>query len=128
MEKVKPGGLMVFITSKGTLDKVNSSLRDYLHERAAFVGAIRLPNTAFKENANTEVTTDIVFLRKLAIGEKPNGPAWLNLAEHRNAAGASFQINEYFAANPHMMLGRVANEAGKMYRGRMNRRLISRCP
>ncbi len=116
MEKVKPGGLMVFITSKGTLDKVNSSLRDYLHERAAFVGAIRLPNTAFKENANTEVTTDIVFLRKLAIGERPNGPAWLKLAEHRNAASVSFQINEYFAANPHMMLGTMA-EAGKMYRG-----------
>ncbi len=116
MEKVKPGGLMVFITSKGTLDKVNSSLRDYLHERAALVGAIRLPNTAFKQNANTEVTADIVFLRKLTAGEKPGGQAWLNLAEHRNAEGAAFQINEYFAANPHMMLGTMA-EAGKMYRG-----------
>ena len=100
MEKVKPGGLMVFITSKGTLDKVNSNLRDYLHERAAFVGAIRLPNTAFKQNANTEVTADIVFLRKLATGEKPASPAWLNLAEHRNAEDVAFQINEYFAANP----------------------------
>jgi len=116
MEKVKPGGLMVFITSKGTLDKVNSSLRDYLHERAAFVGAIRLPNTAFKQNANTEVTTDIVFLRKLTPGEKPSGPSWLNLAEHRNADAVVFQINEYFAANPQMMLGTMA-EAGKMYRG-----------
>ena len=116
MEKVKPGGLMVFITSKGTLDKVNSNLRDYLHERAAFVGAIRLPNTAFKQNANTEVTADIVFLRKLATGEKPASPAWLNLAEHRNAEDVAFQINEYFAANPHMMLGTMA-DSGKQYRG-----------
>jgi N12 class adenine-specific DNA methylase len=116
LEKVKPGGLMVFITSKGTLDKVNSSLRDYLHERAAFVGAIRLPNTAFKQNANTEVTADIVFLRKLNVGEKPSGPSWLSLAEHRNAEGTAFQVNEYFAANPQMMLGTMA-EAGKMFRG-----------
>ena len=115
MEKVRPGGLMVFITSKGTLDKVNSSLRDYLYDKADFLGAIRLPNTAFKQNANTEVTTDIVFLRKLATGEKPSGPAWLKLAEHRNAEGAVFQINEYFAANPHMMLGTMA-QAGTMYR------------
>jgi N12 class adenine-specific DNA methylase len=116
IEKVKPGGLLVFVTSKGTLDKINSSLRDYLHERAAFVGAIRLPNTAFNQNANTEVTTDIVFLRKLSAGERPSGPPWLNLAEHLNAEGVAFQINEYFAANPHMMLGMMA-EAGKMYRG-----------
>ncbi len=116
MEKVKPGGLMVFITSKGTLDKVNSSLRDYLHERAAFVGAIRLPNTAFMQNANTKVTADIVFLRKLATGQRPSVPAWLNLAEHVNAEGVAFKINEYFAANPYMMLGTITEE-GKMYRG-----------
>ncbi|MEO6754371.1 MAG: DEAD/DEAH box helicase family protein, partial [Chthoniobacteraceae bacterium] len=116
VEKVKPGGLMVFITSKGTLDKVNSSLRDYLHERADFVGAIRLPNTAFKQNANTEVTADIVFLRKLDVGQRPSGTAWLALAEHVNADGTAFQINEYFAANPRMMLGTMA-EDGKMYRG-----------
>jgi N12 class adenine-specific DNA methylase len=115
IEKVRPGGLMVFITSKGTLDKVNSSLRDYLYDKADFLGAIRLPNTAFKQNANTEVTTDIVFLRKLADGEKPSGPTWLKLAEHINGDGLSFQINEYFAANPHMMLGTMAN-AGTMYR------------
>ena len=73
VEKVRPGGLLVFITSKGTLDKVNSSLRGYMAERTDFVGAIRLPNTAFKQNANTEVTTDIVFLRKLLPGERPQG-------------------------------------------------------
>src|SRR6266566_6774594 len=112
---VRPGGLVVFVTSKGTLDKVNSHLRAYLNDKADFLGAIRLPNTAFKRNANTEVTTDIVFLRRLAAGERPSGITWLNLAEHANRDGAVFQINEYFAANPHMMLGHMAN-AGAMYR------------
>ena len=115
VEHVRAGGLIAFITSKGTLDKVNSSLRGYLAEKVDFVGAIRLPNTAFKKNANTEVTADIVFLRKLADGEKASGPAWLNLAEHVNRDGVRFQINEYFAAHPHMMLGQMAN-AGTMYR------------
>ena len=114
-EKVRPGGLIAFVTSKGTLDKVNSGLRDYLAERIDLLGAIRLPNTAFKRNANTEVTTDIVFLRKLHEGEQPSGSAWKNLAEHVNADGEAFQINEYFAAHPRMMLGRMAN-AGTMYR------------
>ena len=113
--KVRPGGLLAFITSKGTLDKVNSSLRGYLADRVDFLGAIRLPNTAFKRNANTEVTTDIIFLRKLHDGEKPGGPTWQKIAEHVNRDGVPFQVNEYFAAHPHMMLGRMAN-AGTMYR------------
>ena len=115
VQQVKPGGLIVFITSKGTLDKINSGLRDYLYDRADFIGAIRLPNTAFQQNANTEVTTDIIFLRRLAEGEKPSGPAWTKLAEHINNQGESFQINEYFAANPRMMLGTMAL-ASTMYR------------
>ena len=109
-------GLMVFITSKGTLDKVNSSLRDYLYDKADFLGAIRLPNTAFKQNANTEVTTDIVFLRRLAEGEKPSGPAWLKLAEHINADGVAFQINEYFAAQPAHDARARWRTPGTMYR------------
>src|SRR6266511_3175 len=112
--KVRPGGLVVFVTSKGTLDKTSSHLRAYLSDKADFLGAIRLPNTAFKRNANTEVTTDIVFLRR-STGERPSGIRWLNLAEHANRDGAVFQINQYFAANPHMMLGHMAN-AGTMYR------------
>jgi N12 class adenine-specific DNA methylase len=115
LEQVRPGGLMVFITSKGTLDKVNSGLRSYLSDKADLLGAIRLPNTAFKQNANTEVTTDIIFLRKLAGGEKPGGPPWQKLSEHVNGDGVGFQINEYFASNPHMMLGSMALE-GTMYR------------
>lgn len=115
LEKVRPGGLLVFITSKGTLDKAYSGLRDYLHDKVNFIGAIRLPNTAFKENANTEVTTDIIFLRRLATGERPSGPDWLNLEEHINAEGSRFQINEYFVNHPEMMLGTMAHE-GTMYR------------
>ena len=61
LEKARPGGLVAFITSMGTMDKEDARLRDYLHERAELLGAIRLPNTAFKQNANTEVTTDMVF-------------------------------------------------------------------
>ena len=114
LAKVRPGGLLAFITSKGTLDKVDPNLREYLNERADLLGAIRLPNTAFKQNANTEVTTDIVFLRKRAEGEVPTGPDWLKLAEHANRAGEVFRINEYFAARPHMMLGEMAL-AGTMY-------------
>jgi N12 class adenine-specific DNA methylase len=113
--KVRPGGLVVFVTSKGTLDKTNSHLRSYLGDKADFLGAIRLPNTAFRQNANTEVTSDIVFLRRLANGDQPSGPPWQNLAEHVNRDGARFRINEYFAAHPHMMLGHMAN-AGTMYR------------
>ncbi len=72
--KVRPGGLVVFVTSKGTLDKANSHLRTYLGDKADFLGAIRLPNTAFRQNANTDVTSDIVFLRRLANGDKRSGP------------------------------------------------------
>ena len=107
--KVRPAGLVVFVTSKGTLDKANSHFRAYLGGKADFLGAIRLPNTAFKQNANTEVTSDIVFLRRLQNGEKPSGPAWKDSADHVNHEGASFRINEYFASNPHMMLGHMAN-------------------
>ena len=60
LEKVRPGGLLLFVTSRGTLDKVDGALREYLSQQADFLGAIRLPNDAFKRNANTEVTTDIV--------------------------------------------------------------------
>jgi N12 class adenine-specific DNA methylase/predicted O-methyltransferase YrrM len=115
IRKVRPGGLIVFVTSKGTLDKANSHFREYLADKVNFAGAIRLPNTAFKQNANTEVTSDIVFLRRLENGEKPTGPAWQNLAEHVNREGETFRINEYFVNRPHMMLGHMAN-AGTMYR------------
>lgn len=114
MQKTRPGGLVTFITSMGTMDKRDSSLRDYLSERAEMLGAIRLPNTAFKENANTEVTTDIIFLRRLEQGEAPCGHDWRELAEHINAEGITFQINRYFARHRAMMCGHMA-AAGRMY-------------
>jgi N12 class adenine-specific DNA methylase len=114
LEKARPGGLVAFITSMGTMDKQDSGLRDYVRERAELVGAIRLPNTAFKENANTEVTTDIIFLRRLEQGEAPKGQLWSELDEHVNAEGVKFQINRYFANRPRMLCGHMAEE-GTMY-------------
>jgi N12 class adenine-specific DNA methylase/SAM-dependent methyltransferase len=115
LEKVRPGGLLLFITSKGTLDKEDSTLREYLAQRANLVGAVRLPNDAFKRNANTEVTTDIVMLRKLNPGETSSGPAWKETAEHVNAKGETIYINEYFVQRPQMMLGKT-QLSGSMYR------------
>jgi SAM-dependent methyltransferase len=115
LEKVRPGGLVMFITSRGTMDKLNSTLRELLRERAELLGAIRLPNDAFKRNAGTEVTTDIVMLRKLRRGESPTGPAWKATASYTNDLGEAFTINEYFAARPEMMLGRL-RLTGRMYR------------
>ena len=115
LDKVRPGGLVAFVTSMGTMDKTDSRLRGYLEERAELLGAIRLPNTAFKRNANTEVTTDILFLRRLEDGEQPCGYVWRELAEHTNPSGEKFQINQYFARHPEMLCGTMANE-GTMYR------------
>jgi len=114
LEKVRPGGLIMFITSKGTLDKQDTALREYVSQQADLVGAIRLPNDAFKKNANTEVTTDIVMLRKRLPGELPSGPAWKNVAEITNSAEEIIPVNEYFAAHPEMMLGEMRLE-GRMY-------------
>ncbi len=79
LEKVRPGGLLMFITSRHTMDKLDLFLREMRKAaatKAELVGAIRLPNDAFKKNAGTEVTTDIVMLRKLRAGESPSGPLW----------------------------------------------------
>lgn len=103
MDKVRPGGIIAFVTSKGTLDKANASVRKYLSERAELIGAIRLPNTAFK-NANTEVTSDIIFLQKkekLSIDvEEPN---WIHVSQNEDG----IPLNEYFIENNDMMLGRM---------------------
>lgn len=115
LEKVRPGGLVMFITSRGTMDKLDSTLREMLSQRTELLGAIRLPNDAFKRNAGTEVTTDIVMLRKLRPGESPTGPAWKATASYTNDIGEAFTINEYFAARPEMMLGQL-RLTGRMYR------------
>lgn len=114
LQKARPGGLVAFVTSMGTMDKKDTNLRDYLYDRAEFLGAIRLPNTAFKQNANTEVTADMVFLRRLHEGEPPCGHDWRELSPFKNANGVDFRINRYFADHPDMMCGQMASE-GTMY-------------
>ena len=82
IDKIRPGGLQIFITSRYTMDKADSKARQYLAERADFLGAIRLPQTAFKANAGTEVVTDVLFFRKRAPGELPGGDlSWLSHGE-----------------------------------------------
>jgi len=102
LDKVRPGGIIAFITSKGTLDKENPSIRRYISERAELIGAVRLPCTAFKVIANTDVTTDIIFLQKrerMAVTE----PEWL----HLGYTDDEVPVNQYYLDNPHMMLGRM---------------------
>jgi hypothetical protein len=115
IDKLRPGGVMALITSRYTMDKQDSGMRRYLAERADLVGAIRLPNTAFKANAGTEVTTDIVILQKRQPGKDASGPAWSELATLDSADG-EIAVNEYFHRHPQMMLGRMRLE-GTMYRG-----------
>jgi hypothetical protein len=115
LDKVRPGGVMALITSRYTMDKQDPTMRRYLSERANLVGAIRLPNTAFKSNAGTEVTTDILFLEKRTPGTLATGHAWCDLAPQGTADDGQFLINEYFARNPQMMLGQMALE-GNLYR------------
>jgi hypothetical protein len=85
-------------------------------QQADLVGAIRLPDDAFKKNANTEVTTDIVMLRKRLPGELPSGTVWRQVVEITNSAGDSIPVNEYYAAHPEMMLGEMRLE-GRLYGG-----------
>jgi N12 class adenine-specific DNA methylase len=112
LEKVRPGGLLMFITSRGTMDKLDSTLRELLSTRTELLGAIRLPNNAFKKNAGTEVTTDIIMLRKLRPGEPPVAPGWKNTSGYNNDRGDAFTLNEYFAARPEMMLGQMRLSGG----------------
>jgi N12 class adenine-specific DNA methylase len=115
LEKVRPGGVMALITSRYTMDKENDGIRRHLAEHADLLGAIRLPNTAFKGNAGTEVTTDILFLRKRAPGAQASGEAWQKL-EAIDTPDGPIAVNEYYARHPEMMLGKMKLE-GSMYRG-----------
>ncbi len=114
LEKVRPGGIVMFVTSRGTMDKADESVRQHIGERADLLGAIRLPNTAFKRNANTEVTTDILVLQKRPPRAKATGIAWHKLGAYTNSKGEVLEINEYYVERPHMMLGEMRLE-GRMY-------------
>ena len=102
LDKVRPGGVIAFITSKGTLDKENPSVRKYIAQRADLLGAIRLPNNTFKANAGTEVTSDIIFLQKRdSITDIE--PDWVYLGENDDG----IRMNQYFIDNPEMVLGNM---------------------
>ena len=100
IDKVRPGGIIAFITSQGTMDKKNSSVRKYIAQRADLLGAIRLPNDVFMKNAGTKVTTDIIFLQKRdSITDIM--PSWVDIGVSENGV----PINNYYVDNPDKVLG-----------------------
>lgn len=122
LDAVRPGGLLAFVTSEGTMNKMDDSARRYLAERGDLVGAIRLPNTAFKGSAGTEVTTDVIFLRKRMEGEPAGDQSWLNvemvpLPGLDGARTTEFKVNRYFIDNPDMILGKQGGFGTQRFRG-----------
>ena len=106
LDKVRPGGIVAFITSKGTMDKENSAVRRYLAQRADLIGAIRLPDNTFKQNAGTEVTSDILFLQKRDhITDLEQD--WVQLDTDENG----IRMNRYFVQHPEMVLGDMVMES-----------------
>lgn len=107
LDKVRPGGVIAFITSSGTMDKRNSKVRKYIAQRADLIGAIRLPNNTFKKNAGTEVTADILFLQKR---ERMTDimPEWVEVGEF---CEGQF-VNRYFLDNPDMVMGELKEVSG----------------
>lgn len=112
LDMVKPGGVVAFITSKGTLDKRNDTARRLLAEKAEFLGAVRLPNNAFKANAGTEVTSDIIFLQKrtepITITSE-NEPLWIKTTKDENG----IEMNAYFTQNPQQICGSMEMVSGQ---------------
>ena len=106
LDQVRPGGVIAFVTSRYTMDKQSPEVRKYIAQRAELLGAIRLPNNAFKANAGTEVVSDIIFLQKR---DRPIDiePDWVHLGENEDG----FSINQYFIDHPEMVLGRQASES-----------------
>ncbi len=106
LDKLRDGGILALITSRYTMDKKDSEIRRYLESKADFLGAIRLPNTSFKDNAGTVVTTDILFLQKRPQGqETQNMWAWEMVADYAADDGSIVALNEYYVQRPEMMLG-----------------------
>lgn len=108
IDKVRPGGIVAVITTKGTMDKKNNSVRKYLAERAELVGAVRLPNSAFKAEAGTEVTGDILFFQKRE-RKISTEPDWVHLGMTENGVS----VNSYFVEHPEMMLGHMEYDTGR---------------
>jgi N12 class adenine-specific DNA methylase len=112
LDKVKEGGLVIFITSTGTMDKSPIELRQHISDRADLVAAFRLPSDIFKENAGTEVTTDLIILRKRFKGEFQKGDSFLNNAkvDFKFENGEIATVNEYFVKNPENVLGKYVED------------------
>ena len=106
LDKVRPGGILAFVTTRYTMDSQNTDVREYLAERADLLGAVRLPNNAFKANAGTEVVSDILFLQKR---DTPADEALEWIQTGKNADG--FTINNYFLNHPNMVLGKESSES-----------------
>ena len=107
LDQVRPGGVIAFITSKGTMDKENPKVRKYIAQRAELLGAVRLPNTTFKANAGTEVTSDILFLQKRdrIVDIEPD---WVHLSQDENGIA----MNSYFVEHPEMVVGSMEMVSG----------------
>ena len=107
LDQVRPGGVIAFVTSKGTMDKENPKVRKYIAQRAELLGAVRLPNTAFKANAGTEVTSDILFLQKRdrIVDIEPD---WVHLSQDKNGIA----MNSYFVEHPEMVVGSMEMVSG----------------
>ena len=124
IKKVRPGGVIAFVTSQGTMDKQFNETREQIAENAKFLGAVRLPNNAFKANAGTEVTTDIIFLQKRdaridisEVKEKMSAgieTAWLDVSTMFTAEDNAIQVNRYYTQHPEMILGEMI-EGNKLY-------------
>lgn len=117
IDQVRPGGLVAFITSTGTMQSGSDAkrLRELLKNKADFIGAVRLPNTAFKENAGTEVTTDLIILQKREPGAAPgkNNHAWLETKDSELTGKYTqqpLQINEYYSEHPEMLIGKLSED------------------
>ncbi|MDR2946024.1 MAG: helicase, partial [Candidatus Adiutrix sp.] len=114
VNSLRDGGVAAFVVSRYFMDAVNNPAREYIAERANFLGAIRLPNTAFKQNALTEVTADIVFLQRT--NEPELDPAWLKTGVVLDQDGEEITVNQYFIQNPGQMIGRMV-KSENMFRG-----------
>lgn len=121
LDGLRPGGILAFVTSAGTMNKLDTAPREYLADRADLLGAIRLPDMAFKRNAGTQVTTDIIFLRKRLPGETPGDRTWTETTvvslPGPDGKPREGNVNRYFAEHPEMVLGEP-NFADKLYEGR----------
>lgn len=122
VDMLREGGILAQVVTNSFLDASTDTARTYIAEKTKFLGAIRLPNNAFSKNANTEVTTDLIFLQKRPESEwggkaaKADAKQWLGVGEYRDAEGRTVPLNQYFIDHPDMMLGKFG-AYGTMYRG-----------